>query len=94
MGTFTGGTLAQIGYNGDPITLGEASWKNSVNTVYQLTEDGLGWLAFDPTSLFNSLEEMVDGEHYLIDVKTTFTLEGADSDHQAGGGSTIPFTLA
>ena len=69
--------LSQFIYSGGVLDLNTVPWRNSINGLHEVYEDGMGWKSFDPEFPYNSLESLVPGGFYLISATASFDLPGA-----------------
>lgn len=59
--------ITQLTYTGTTLSLNSSSIKNNISTIYTINPSGLGYLSYNPSSLFNSLSSLVYGNVYLIE---------------------------
>ncbi|GAB2539766.1 Ig-like domain-containing protein [Rufibacter soli] len=69
--------LSIIHYNGATLTLANQSWKGNLKALYKTNNTRNGWVSYKPSAAFPAVTQVVDGDHYLVDVLTSFDFPGA-----------------
>ena len=65
-------------FDGAPVALAAAPWKNNVRAIYGFNAASNGYQMFKPGNAFNSLTELVQDGSYILDALTPrFELPGA-----------------